>query len=72
MTTTEEIVNAIAQLSDSDKRRLVDEIWRMLPDDDGLTPEELTDLERRLALCDEHPDKGQSWEITRRELESER
>ena len=71
MTTTEEIVTAIAQLSDSDKRRLVHEIWQMMHPGYQSTSEEMAELERRLAMDDDST-PGFSWEEVKRNLLSKR
>jgi putative addiction module component (TIGR02574 family) len=49
--TKEQILEQVRALDPKERRELIEDLWQM-PDDDELTPEQLAELDRRLAAVD--------------------
>ena len=62
------LMEQIKQLSVDEQRALADEIYESLPDDLGLTPEQLDEAERRLAEHDAHPETSIPLEQVKAEI----
>jgi putative addiction module component (TIGR02574 family) len=59
----------ILQLSPAERLELIGDLWNSLDEADvPLTPEQIEDLNRRLAEYHADPSSGRSWEEVRAEL----
>ena len=60
------------QLSAAERLELVEELWDSIADEDQaleLTPEQRSDLDRRLVEADADPTGGSSWEEVRERIQ---
>lgn len=65
----------VLSLSVSERIQLVEDIWDTIaeiPEEVALTAEQETELDRRLDLYRQHPDKGSPWETVRERIRSSR
>ena len=61
----------LLKLPAAERMELIEELWESIADDDealDLTPEQLEDLESRLAEADADPEGGSPWEEVRERI----
>lgn len=64
-----EIIEKIRALPPEERREVVERIGNEFPEfDDGLSPEQIAELERRAAELRKNPEAGIPWETVRAEL----
>ena len=64
-----EILEELRRMPDAERRELVETIDLEFGDfNDKLTPEQITELERRAAEARAHPERGIPWETLKAEL----
>lgn len=66
-----EILEQIRRLSPEEQQAIAEKIREEFSEvDDGVTPEQIAELERRAAEVRAHPERGIPWETVRAELYS--
>jgi putative addiction module component (TIGR02574 family) len=66
-----QLLEQALKLSAAERRKLADDIYDSIvsaPDDLELTDEQKTEIQRRLADYEQHPEKAVAWEDVRERL----